>query len=113
MERAIAHLPRKRFILSAIIIFAIGFILTAIVLFVTAFIPSAQAANISNPSQLGGYNHYNGIIFDYFESSGADVEGALAIGGESKLGTSGQFDIGAAASSDYSYVAIGSYDNPN
>jgi len=73
---------------------------------------TAYAAEINDLVQLGNYTHYNGLIFDYFESEGADIEGALAIGGESRIGTNGHFDIGAAAAPEYSTVAIGRYDNP-
>jgi len=70
-------------------------------------------ADITDRNALGGLAHYNGIIFDYFESERADIEGALAVGEESSIGTMGQFDIGAAAAPNYSQVAIGQYDNPN
>lgn len=76
-------------------------------------IRTSYAAEINDLVQLGNYTHYNGIIFDYFESEGADIEGALAIGGESRIGTNGHFDIGAAAAPEYSNIAIGRYDNPN
>jgi len=88
------------------------FFLSAVV-FSVANIISLYTAEINDPVQLGNYTHYNGIVFDYFESEGADIEGALAIGGESKIGTNGHFDIGAAAAPNYASVAIGRYDNPN
>ena len=96
---------KKRLIMTMTLLLVIVYQITDIT--------EVYAADITDPTALGDYTHYNGIIFDYFESYGADIEGALAVGGESQIGTSGQFDVGAAAAPDYSQVAIGSYDNPN
>lgn len=96
---------KKKFVMVKILIF------TFAVYIIKVF--EVFAADISDPNELGSIVHYNGLIFNYFESYGADIEGALAVGGESAIGTSGQFDIGAAAAPEYGTVAIGEYENPD
>ena len=54
-----------------------------------------------------------GIVFGDFYAAQADVEGALAVGGTSQVGTRGWgFDFGGAMSAGGSQ-AIGNYTNPN
>ena len=61
---------------------------------------------ITDRSRLGTLTHYNGIIFSTFYAAQADVEGALAVGGTSQIGTLGMgFDFGGSV--------IGHYTNPN
>ena len=65
-----------------------------------------EAPIITNQERLGTMTHYNGIIFTNFTAAQADVEGALAVGGTSQIGTLGMgFDFG--------YAVIGQYTNPN
>ena len=71
-------------------------------------------ADTKDTPSTGDFVHYNGIIFDYFEAQQADIEGALAVGGEAWFGTRGQFDIGSAnGQTGSSTVLIGQYQNPN
>lgn len=67
---------------------------------------------ITTREQLGDFNHYNGIVFDYFHSIQSDIEGALAVGGESSIGTSGQFDIGAVSVLGH-LIKMGTFTNPD
>jgi len=68
---------------------------------------------IMDQSRLGTITHYNGLIFGNFYAEQADVEGALAVGGVSTIGTRGWgFDFGAADPVNAAQV-IGSYTNPN
>ena len=75
--------------------------------------PTSLPHTINDLLKLGTLVHYNGIVFDSFKAEQADIEGALAIGGPSNIGTSGWgFDFGAAASAG-GLQAIGTYLNPN
>lgn len=61
---------------------------------------------IDNISALGDFTHYNGIIFNNFVAEMADVEGALAVGGASNIGTAGMgFDFGGAVIGNYTNSA--------
>ena len=72
-----------------------------------------DAGVIYEQGRLGSITHYNGLIFGDFYAEQADVEGALAVGGTSQIGTLGMgFDFGAADPSNAAQV-IGSYTNPN
>ena len=76
--------------------------------------PRVAEVSSENTNPMGDFTHYNGMIFDYFEAAQADVEGALAVGGESWFGTSGQFDVGVAIGNNgSSTILIGQYQNPN
>ena len=62
---------------------------------------------------LGTLTHYNGIVFEDFSAEQADCEGALAVGGNAKLGSQGHaYDIGVAGVSGTESIVIGKYENP-
>ena len=72
-----------------------------------------EAPVITDISRLGTITHYNGIIFGDFYAEKADVEGSLAVGGNSRVGTAGSgFCFGAAYDAGGAQ-AIGTFSNPN
>ena len=65
-------------------------------------------------STLGTYAHYNGMIFGNHTALQADCEGALAVGGDTLLGSVGHgYDVGTAGVAGWESITIGKYDNPH
>ena len=65
-------------------------------------------------SPLGAVSYYNGLIFNDMTALQADCEGALAVGGNARFGSSfHNYDIGGAGVPGWETIIIGNHNNPD
>ncbi len=88
-----------------------------IVLIMAIFFNNEQIETLASEytGDLGTMDHYNGVVFGNWTSYQADIEGAIAVGGDyAEIGIMEYqgFDIGAAYEGKYPTVQMGNYQNP-